>query len=240
MSANNNNPAKQDKIRRFYDEVYYETIPETVGTSRHLRRLASKIGIQSGQRVLDIACGTGEWLLAVVEAGAKPAGIDISQRAIDVCQHNIPQGDFHVGSAESLPFADNQFDVVSCLGSLEHFLNPETALREMIRVAQRDAKILLLVPNADFLTYRLGLFSGTNQADVHEEIRNLEEWQKLFESSGMRVKARWRDLHILSWSWIYSKRWYMIPVRAIQAFMLLFWPLSWQYQIYFLCQEQNL
>ncbi len=234
---NDNTQTKQEEIRRFYDQVYYESVSPTISPSRHLQQLASKIGIQAGQHILDVACGTGEWLLTVVEMGAIPAGIDISKRAVEVCRANIPHGEFHVSTAESLPFADNQFDFVSCLGSLEHFLDPEAALCEMRRVAKSSAMILLLVPNADFLTYRLGLFRGTNQADVHEEVRNLEAWHHLFEQVGLKVTARWRDLHILSWSWVCSSHWYMIPIRALQAVMLLFWPLSWQYQVYFLCSN---
>ena len=61
-----------------------------------------------------------------------------------------PMRSFIVGPAEKLPFADGQFDFVSCLGALEHFLDPTRALREMVRVATPDAEFLLLVPNADF------------------------------------------------------------------------------------------
>ncbi|MCA9926734.1 MAG: class I SAM-dependent methyltransferase, partial [Anaerolineales bacterium] len=170
---------------------------------------------------------------------AVPAGIDISQKAIAVCQKNMPTGDFHAGVAESLPFADEQFDVVSCLGSLEHFVDPLKALQEMVRVARKDAQFLLLVPNADFLTACLGLYGGTNQVDAKEDVRTLPEWDRLFTEAGLSVVKRWRDLHVLSWSWIGAGRWLTVPIRAVQALMLPFWPLRWQYQVYHLCRRSR-
>ena len=176
---------------------------------------------------------SGCWL--VKNEGAIPYGVDISEKAIAVCKSTMPEGQFYIQPAESLPFEKNMFDLVTCLGALEHFVNPGQALKEIVRVAKPDAKILILVPNADFLTRRLGLYSGTNQAQVSEAVRSLQEWNKLFEKSGLVVKKRWRDLHVLSGSWILSGKWHLIPLRAAQALALAIWPLRWQYQVYHLC-----
>lgn len=238
MEIPQKNIQNHQKIQQFYDTVYYKDVTTEVNVSKHLRRLATKIGIHSDQHILDVACGTGAWLLATQERGAKPVGIDLSSKAIEICAKNMPNGKFHVGSAETLPFADNQFDIVSCLGSLEHFLEPKVALGEMVRVAKKEAIFLLLVPNADFLTRRLGFYHGTHQVDAKEEVRTLQEWQELFEATGLQVKERWKDLHVLSWSWITARRWYYMPFRAAQAVALATWPLSWQYQVYHLCVKQ--
>ena len=147
----------------------------------------------------------------------------------------LPPAELHCGPAEQLPFGDRQFDVVSCLGALEHFVDPQAALREMVRVAKPGAVFILLVPNAGFLPLRLGLYSGTQQADIREEVRSLFEWRELFDRAGLRVRYRWRDLHVISPSWIFRGPWYAWPVRAAQAFALPFWPLDWQYQVYHLC-----
>ena len=105
----------------------------------------------------------------------------------------------------------------------------------MIRTAKPDAMFLLLVPNAGFLTRRLGLYAGTHQAAMREEIRSLQAWQELFASAGLHVINRWKDLHVLSPSWIARGPVYLWPLRAAQALALPFWPLSWQYQVYHLC-----
>jgi ubiquinone/menaquinone biosynthesis C-methylase UbiE len=172
--------------------------------------------------------------------GGIPAGIDLSEKAIDICRSIFPDGELHAGTAEALPFADKRFHFVTCLGALEHFLDPRKALQEMMRTARDDAYFLLLVPNKNFLTRKLGLFSGTGQSDIREEVRTLPEWQKLFESAGLEVIKRWKDLHVLAWSWINANRWHHVPVRAVQALVLAVWPLSWQYQVYHLCRKREI
>jgi ubiquinone/menaquinone biosynthesis C-methylase UbiE len=228
-----------DDVGNFYDRIYYQTTKDGQLPSRHLRRLARRFEPWKGRRVLDVACGAGHWLQAIADCGAVPAGIDISQVALNVCKTVLPRAELYCGPAERLPFADRQFDFISCLGALEHFLDPVAALREMKRVAKPDARFLLLVPNADFLPSRLGLYTGTVQSSVKEEARSLPEWQELFESTGLRVKARWKDLHILSTSWIFRGPYYQWPLRAVQALALPFWPLAWQYQVYHLCISKN-
>ena len=226
-------------IKQYYDDVYYRGAAIHATTSRHMHWLASRIEVQPNQRVLDVGCGIGQWLLAAQAHGAQPAGIDLSETAIGICRAVMPNGEFYACPAEALPFPDKQFDVVSCLGSLEHFLDPHSALNEMVRVARDDAVFLLLVPNAGFLTRRLGLYRGTNQTVAHEDVRTLQEWQQLFESSGLQVAQRWKDLHILSWEWIAARKWFQIPLRASQAIGLALWPLSWQYQVYHLCRKRS-
>ncbi len=223
-----------EAMRSFYDDVYYADTNKPLQGSAHLQKLARKLSVGADDAVLDIACGLGEWLHVCATAGARVHGVDLSERAIEYCSKNMPDGEFHALPAEDLPFDDGKFDLLTCLGSLEHFVEPVVALREMARVAKPDAKFLILVPNADFLTRKLRLFTGTKQKDAREVVRTLEEWDKLFNQAGLRVTQKWRDLHVLSRSWIMMNGWLRAPVRALQATALLFWPLRWQYQVYHL------
>jgi ubiquinone/menaquinone biosynthesis C-methylase UbiE len=237
MSASEKAKQRPDQaaIREFYDSVYYRDTKKLPSVSGHQRRLANKLAPWEKVRLLDVACGTGGWLAAASTLGAVPAGIDISQKAVEVCRRTLPDARIHCGPAEKLPFSDGEFDFLSCLGALEHFLDPHAALREMVRVAKPNALFLLLVPNSEFLLRRLGLYSGTHQTEVKEDARSLREWQELFASAGLTVLYRWKDLHVLSGSWIFRGAWYEWPVRAAQALVLPLWPLSWQYQVYYLC-----
>ena len=235
---NDSNAGKnQIEIQNFYDRTYYSTLPNSLTPRRYDLRLARRLNIDLHSDVLDIACGTGEWLRAVAELGGKVSGIDLSTRAIEFCQMQMPTGVFKQGNAEVLPFENDKFNIITCLGSLEHFLAPEKALKEMIRVSSADCKFLLLVPNSGFLTKRLGLFGGTHQQDAYEHWRSIEEWESLFESVGLEVKVKWKDLHVLSWKWVSMKGWASVPTRFLQAVLLCVWPLRWQYQVYFLCAQ---
>lgn len=228
---------EQDRIKQFYDSSYYALEQAPVSTTHHLRKLARRLGLQPGTRILDIACGRGDWLLAASEMGCEVAGIDLSDRAVTLCHAAVPRADVRQGNAESLPWPEAHFDLVTCLGSLEHFLDPVAAIREMARVSTPAARFVLLVPNSGFLTRRLGIYRGTGQTQAREVVRSLDAWSRVFEEAGLRVDSRWRDLHVLSARWIMQNGWTATIPRALQALALAIWPLSFQYQVYHLCRR---
>lgn len=230
---------KFESIRNFYDNEYYARVENHSQLPWHCRQVGRRLGNMEGAQVLDVACGTGSWLGFFHEQGAAVAGIDLSKKAIDECKRRFPAGEFHCGPAETLPFPSAHFDLVTCMGSLEHFLDKPGALAEMRRVGKPEATFLILVPNAGFLTRRLGLYGGTQQVKAKEDVLELDCWQQLFEASGLVVKDRWRDLHPLSWSWISHGNPLSWPVRAVQALALTLWPVKWQYQIYHYCKAAN-
>ena len=226
-----------DEVKAFYDGVYHAGADaDSADTmAAHHRGLFQRLGIASGSSVLDVACGTGGWLQVCADADCTVAGVDLSERAIEVCRTRMPKGRFHAQAAETLPFDDNEFDVVTCLGSLEHFVDPRGSLQEMVRVARPGATFVLLVPNSDFLTRRIGLFAGTYQVDAREVVRSLDEWDDLFTSAGLDTQERWKDLHVLNRHWVTLGPAYLWPLRLLQALMLAAWPLRWQYQVYHRC-----
>ena len=221
--------------RDYYNGVYYRRVVGEQSIPAHYRRLARRFAPWNERKLLDVGCGTGMWLRAAAELGAVPVGIDISEVALRACRRSLSSAELYCGPAEYLPFRDQEFDFVSCLGALEHFADPKVTLHEMVRVAKRSADFLLLVPNAHFLPRRLGLYLGTEQAAVREDVRSIKEWQQIFERAGLRIQARWKDLHVLSVSWMARGPWYGWPIRAAQALVLPVWPLSWQYQVYHHC-----
>ncbi len=229
-----------ESIRRFYDGEYYREVPSRIVASAHHRRLAQRLGVQQNMAVLDVACGTGAWLSACAARGAAISGVDLSTRAIAFCQAALPSGEFMATSAEQLPFTNAHFDLITCLGSLEHFVDPLQALTEMRRVAKSQSRIVILVPNADFLTRRLGFFGGTYQTQAKEQVLTLSAWAELFDAAGLKVEHCWKDLHVLSRAWIVRKPWPLVPARLLQACALALWPLRWQYQVYFLCTTRGL
>jgi ubiquinone/menaquinone biosynthesis C-methylase UbiE len=229
------NKHTHEQVANFYNDEYYSNT-NAITTSTHLRKLAKKIAPQRDDCLLDIACGTGAWLSAISPCSDNAVGMDISEKAIRVCRKTLAHDRFCIGLGEKLPFRNDIFDLITCLGSLEHFLDQPLALREIRRVAKPSAKILILVPNSGFLTYRLGIFKGTNQIGIHETIRSIDDWIQMFTDAGLTVTDQWSDLHVLSREWISKRGVLHIPVRALQAFMLLLWPLQWQYQVYFECR----
>lgn len=236
--APNEGSDEAQSAQKFYDETFYADRSERPATAPwHTRRIAHRLGNFAGKRVLDVGCGLGDWLELLGRDGALLSGIDLSTRAVEACRDRLPGADIRLGSADALPWADGCFDLVTCLGSLEHFADKPRALSEMARVGIDDASFLILIPNASFPTRRLGFYAGTQQTQAREDVYSLDAWEKLFRTAGLIVDRRWRDLHVLNYRWIAAGPLRQWIFRAAQAAVLPIWPIAWQYQVYHLCRK---
>lgn len=100
-------------------------------------RLVAAAAIQPGQRVLDVACGTGVLTRAVadaVTATASAVGLDIDPGMLAVARAQRPDIEWHQASADRLPFPAANFDAVVSQFGLMFFPSPARALGEMWRV----------------------------------------------------------------------------------------------------------
>jgi ubiquinone/menaquinone biosynthesis C-methylase UbiE len=114
--------------------------------------LVEQAALQQGQRVLDVACGTGVVSrLAAPQVGAagRVVGLDLTPGMLAVARTlSSPVGaliEWQEGSAEALPFPDASFDVVLCQQGLQFFPDRMVALREMRRVLVPGGKLVLSV-----------------------------------------------------------------------------------------------
>jgi len=103
--------------------------------------VSDAVRIEAGNRVLDVACGTGalarEALTRVGQQG-QVVGLDLDEGMLAVAARTEPKVEWRQGDAGALPFEDESFDVVVSQFALMYFPDRVTALREMWRV---------LVPN---------------------------------------------------------------------------------------------
>lgn len=97
------------------------------------------LDIRAGERVLDVACGSGLALELAAIRGAELAGIDGSARLIDIARERVPAADVRVGDMNALPWADAHFDVVTSFRGIWATTIP--ALIEAGRVLRRGGRI---------------------------------------------------------------------------------------------------
>lgn len=111
-------------------------------------RVLDATGVQAGDAVLDVACGTG--VLAreasrIVGPGGSVVGIDVNEGMLDVARQKAPAVDWRLGPAESLPFPDAAFDRVVSQFGLMFFDDPTRAIAEMDRVLRPGGAIAVAV-----------------------------------------------------------------------------------------------
>jgi SAM-dependent methyltransferase len=106
-----------------------------------LRRVDPRIG----DLVLDIGCGVGAFLRLVSDRGGQPFGVDASQALLDLARERLPDADLRLGDMETLPYADDSFDLVTGFNSFFFANDIVAALREAGRVAKPGAPIVIQV-----------------------------------------------------------------------------------------------
>lgn len=182
-------PVPQDDVAAWFDATYRQKGLRYLRPARAYPIFVQLLGAATGQRLLDVACGPGLLLRAAAERGLQTAGVDLSATAIAMAQQALPAADLRVGNAEALPFANGAFDCITCIGSLERFLDRERALAEMARVAAPGAGFCLLVRNASTLVWRWwrqGL--GRREVQGHQDAQTLAQWVALFTRCGFVVE----------------------------------------------------
>ena len=100
-------------------------------------------------RLLDVGCGTCANLQMLAQFGAAE-GVDVSTDALDFCRAR-GLAEVKPGAAESLPFPDASFDLVTGLDVVEHLDDDIAGLREICRVLRPDGRAVLFVPAFMFL-----------------------------------------------------------------------------------------
>ena len=112
--------------------------PIEVFTTPVAARTVKHAGVRPGQRVLDVACGTGVVAITAARLGARVTGLDLTSELLEMALRNAELAgveiDWHEGDVEKLPFEDATFDVV--LSQFGHMFapRPDIAIAEMLRV----------------------------------------------------------------------------------------------------------
>jgi len=116
----------------------------SLGQTRLWRRaVAQAVDARPGERVLDLAAGTGSSSLPFAAAGAQVVAADFSLGMLRVGKKAHPDLDLLAGDALRLPFADASFDVVTISFGLRNVSDVDAALAEMARVTRPGGRLVV-------------------------------------------------------------------------------------------------
>jgi trans-aconitate methyltransferase len=106
-------------------------------------RFADSVGMRTGQRALDVGCGPGALTARLVErlGAASVCAVDPSSTFVSAARERLPGVDVRQGTAEALPYDDNDFDLVLAQLVVHFMRDPVLGLREMARVAQTGGAV---------------------------------------------------------------------------------------------------
>jgi demethylmenaquinone methyltransferase/2-methoxy-6-polyprenyl-1,4-benzoquinol methylase len=135
-------------VRRMFDAVAqrYDVTNDvlSLGQDRRWRNeVIRAVAPLPGERVLDLAAGTGTSSQPFLDAGAEVVPCDFSLGMLQVGKANRPQLPFTAGDGTKLPFGDDTFDAVTISFGLRNIVDPAAGLREMLRVTRPGGRLVV-------------------------------------------------------------------------------------------------
>ena len=145
--------ARASKVQDLFAKIAprYDLINDLQSFGLHRwwkRQLIAMAAPANGERALDVCCGTGDLAFALAAKGAEVTALDFSEAMLRIAQkrltHHASRITFLQGDAQSLPFPDNSFDIVTVGYGLRNLSRWQQGLREMHRVAKPGGRLLIL------------------------------------------------------------------------------------------------
>ncbi len=187
---------KYGRLAREYESRWSFYVEATV------RETLERLSVRAGDRILDVACGTGFLLSTLAERGPdlELTGVDPTPEMVEVASRRLgPAARLVLGRAEALPFAADRFDVVVTTNSFHYFRQPAAALAEMRRVLEPGGRLVITDWCDDFLACRVydRVLSVVSRAHQHTygEVRCRAA---LEEASFSAVRV---DRYKINWLW---------------------------------------
>ncbi|MDK9700866.1 MAG: class I SAM-dependent methyltransferase [bacterium] len=205
--------------KSFVDRLYVRL--RTFSLALRFRRLGHP---KHGNRLLDVGCGTGEFLTRAKQSGWNGAGIDVSPLAVEaVRKAGFP---CHQGDLLSYSAPESAFHAITFWHSLEHTSQPKAVLEKAVSLLAPKGKIVIAVPNAtswDARIYRENWIAY--DAPRHCVMFTPESLRQLAEDAGLRVRSVSGLAFDLAYNLLHSER--LIKSRTGKTSLLAPFRLGW-------------
>src|SRR5213080_1648631 len=148
LTTESDQPPSAGPLARFKEaqrEDWAHFAPLEAITTQPAAELVRRASPRAGQRVLDVACGTGVVAVTAARLGARVTGLDLTPELLERARENARIAgvdiEWHQGDVEQLPFSDETYDMV--LSQFGHIFapRPDVAIAEMLRVLKPGGTI---------------------------------------------------------------------------------------------------
>jgi SAM-dependent methyltransferase len=162
-----------------HNEAYAEFLANVTNESPHFyaKYTDSLCAIRPGARILDVGCGVGQVIGNVVKRGFEAYGVDVSEPNVDRAKALCANCQVYDG--RHLPFPDAHFASAGAFNVLEHVEEPETFIKELVRVVEANGRIVISSPN---------FFRVIGFRDYHPKMRGIKN--KMSNWIRLRQKCR--------------------------------------------------
>jgi ubiquinone/menaquinone biosynthesis C-methylase UbiE len=172
-----------DRFMKKYWKIYWSSLLDKIYSD-----------VNTGNNVLEVACGTGFVALKIADRASKVIGIDISAPMIDEAKKKMRENsfenvEFFVEDAYSLHFGNDVFDTVICNNALQNMKYPQKALAEIIRVLKPGGRFISSVAGvgeAPIFKMLFTVFKPFIKMPVFHKLK-LDEMADMIRDSGFSI-----------------------------------------------------
>ena len=137
-------------MKAFYEDVWAELPEDPKPWAWERRRALLLAEAAKGERVLDLGCGSGRFVAALLDAGTDAVGVELAEGALERARRNVPGAELHaLGPDGAIPLEDASVDLVWCSEVLEHVPDTAGLLSEARRVLRTGGRLLVTTPSHD-------------------------------------------------------------------------------------------
>ncbi len=187
-----------DGWARVYDLFWRRYVNQTIPVLQRAAR------VQPGERVLDLASGTGafERRVAAEIPDVELVGIDLAPSMVERARAKLDGAAnvrFEQADAHDLPFEESSFDAVVCANTFHYFSHPQQVLAEARRVLRSDGRLVLLDWCRDYWTCKV-MDAVLQRVDpAYDTCYTLDELTILLRRAGLRTQYTFRYRFDLVW-----------------------------------------
>lgn len=151
------------------------------------QRILQLLEPEPAAKYLDVACGTGNYTIALAEAGIRVRGVDQSPLMIERARTKSPGVQWGIGDAESLPFGDRTFSGAICMNSIHHFRSIPNAFKEIYRVLDYGRLVILTATREQVCGYWLNEYFPDVLARVIERLLSVPQIDRYLVRAGFTL-----------------------------------------------------
>jgi len=172
----------------FYDH------PANTFWARYGRRTVERLKLASGERVLDVCCGSGASAIPAAEIVGQDGsvvGVDLAENLLELArgkskQRGLTNIHFKSGDLTRLPFEDESFDTVVCVFGIFFVPDMESALRELKRVVRKGGRVAITTWGPRFFEPASTVFWNSIR-DVRPDLyKSFNPWDRISEVDAVR------------------------------------------------------
>lgn len=161
--------------------------------------------LERSAALLDVGCADGTLLRLAADAGARPFGIDLNERATERARVRVPDARLHCGELTDRPFGDTVFDAVTMVDFIEHVRDPAAHLAAARDVMADGGRLVISTPRVDSMLRRLFGARWPQYREEHLTYFSLAGLRSLLERAGFAVDSVRRTRKTLTLAYAYGQ-----------------------------------